>query len=111
MELATQPNEHKAEIALESHRLDLPQCCPVSGNPQPGSYIVISYAPADLVLEVYALRKYINEFVGGRGDVRSMEGMIAQIAQDCRQAVGVKVKVRAYLIINPGQVMNMVVRA
>jgi 7-cyano-7-deazaguanine reductase len=89
----------------EMHVLKIPQCCPVSGNPQDGSTIEIEYSVMDLILEVQSLRDYVDSYVGGRGDIRSMEGMIQQITQDCANAVQTSVWVRARLEINPRQQM------
>lgn len=91
----------------ETHILELPRCCPMSGNPQPGSTLEIAYRPAAVVLEVTALRAYVDSYIGGRGDVRSMEGMIQQITQEAANAVGECVSVRADLIINPAQQMRL----
>lgn len=101
---------------LEVHSLELPQCCPVSKNPFPGSNIKICYRPRRLVLEVAALKAYINQFRGGLKDdsgaivVRDMEAMISRIAQDCASAAGVPVTVCADLAIMPRQSMYILVR-
>lgn len=94
----------------EIHCLSLPRCCPVSGNPQPGSEIKISYEPNGRCLEVAALRTYLDSYVGGRGPVRSMEGMIQQIADDTAKTLGVMVTVEADLIIEPSQRMGLLCR-
>lgn len=93
--LLTQPNERPDVVMRVTHRLAPPACCPVSGNPQSGSTITISYTPRDCTLEVYALRKYVETYMGGRGSVRSMESMIQTIAADCASVLGVTVSVRA----------------
>jgi NADPH-dependent 7-cyano-7-deazaguanine reductase QueF len=85
------------------HELQLPKCCPRSGNPFPGSFIQISYRPDKLILEVASLKEYIASYVGGRGDVRSMEGMIQNITQDCANTVRCSVEVTADLKIEPEQ--------
>jgi NADPH-dependent 7-cyano-7-deazaguanine reductase QueF len=110
-ELLIQPNTRSSVKTVLVHELDLPACCPVSGNPQPGSAIRISYKPDTCFLEVYALRKYIDSYRGGRGDVRDMEGMIQQIALDCAAAVGVPVTVVASIVLQRGDKMRIVVRA
>ena len=96
---------------VERHEFDLPQCCPVTRNPQPGSVIKIKYRPQRLLLEVQSLHDYIKEYIGGRLDVRSMEGMIQNIAQDCSNSIGVKVRVRAKLLIQPTQIMKLECKA
>lgn len=103
----TQPNELPHVAMIVENVLDLPAACPVSGNPQPGSWIAIRYTPGACVLEVAALRAYVDSFVGGRGEVRSMEAMIQTIAADCAVSLGVSVKVVAELMIEPAQRMRV----
>lgn len=107
MDLLTQPNERRCARMMESHVLPLSPACPISGNPQPGSSISITYSPADRILEVASLRAYVDSYTGGRGEIRSMEGMIQAIAQDAANAVGVTVAIDADLIINPNQRMRL----
>lgn len=57
------------------------------------------------VLEVASLREYVDSYKGGKGDIRSMEGMIQQITQDCANAVKTVCHVRAELVIEPNQEM------
>ncbi len=115
--METLPNNTSGNRLFMSHTLDIPPCCPVSGNPLPGSTLTISYRAHLLVLEVIALRSYVNSFVGGlRGpdgniDVRDMEGLILRVAHDCADAVGVPVKVRADLRLRPAQRMSVVARS
>lgn len=77
----------------------------MSSNPLPGSKLKIKYEPRGKVLEVASLRKYVDSYKGGKGDIRDMEGMVEAITQDCANAVGVACYVRAELIINPEQEM------
>lgn len=106
----TLPNIGQRE---ETHTLDLPQCCPISRNPQPGSEIDLTYEPADKVLEVGALYTYIHQYKGGLRDdtgeviVRDMEQMIDLITQHCANAVGVEVRAEARLILVPTQRMTL----
>jgi NADPH-dependent 7-cyano-7-deazaguanine reductase QueF len=109
--IKTQPNERRCHHTEEEHRLDLPECCPISKNPRPGSSITIQYAPVDLFLEVASLKAYIDSYQGGRGDVRSMEGMIQAIAQDCADTVRARVTARADLVIEPSQRMVVTCQA
>lgn len=101
---------------FEAHILDLPECCPISKNPRPGSTITICYRPDAFKLEVIALRAYISQYRGGLRDeqgeiiVRDMEGMIARIAADCARVVCVPVRVFASLIVRPQQVMRLLAR-
>lgn len=103
--LKVQPNEHRCRVTKETHILPLKPCCPISGNPKEGSEVSIEYRANEHFLEVASLREYVDSYVGGRGDVRSMEGMIQQIAQDCSNAVQTSVHVQARLVIDPNQRM------
>lgn len=105
MELLTQPNEKRCHRMEETHVLPLSPACPFSGNPRPGSKLRIKYEPKDKILEVASLRKYVDSYKGGKGDIRSMEGMVQAITQDCANATGVACYVRAELIIEPDQEM------
>lgn len=99
--IRTMPNERPSVQTTMRHRLDLPSCCPISGNPQPGSTITIRYRPGDVMLEVYSLAAYIKRYIGGSPEgIRNMETMIQQIAIDCQQAIGVPVFVRASLVLD-----------
>ena len=107
--LMRQPNESRCYTTTQKQTLALPACCPISGNPLEGSEIDITYKPGRWHLEVEALHQYIQSYKGGRGDVRSMEGMIQQIAQDCAETLEVDVVVEARLVIAPGpQKMHLV---
>lgn len=107
MDLQTQPNERRCASTQEAHKLQLPVCCPRSYNPRPGSSILIKYTPADIVLEVASLHAYIASYQGGRGEVRSMEGMIQAITKDCADVLGVPVEVSATLDLSPSQTMYL----
>ncbi len=103
------------DVAVECHVLPLPRMCPVSGNPQPGSWIAVRYRPAGRALEVYALADYLERYIGGwlrdGAHIRDMEQTIATIAADCTAAVGVAVTVRARLVLDAGRMGLRVTRA
>lgn len=107
MELKIQPNEKRCRDMEESHILSIENCCPVSRNPQKGSKITITYSPVDSLLEVAALKVYIDSYIGGKGEIRSMEGMIQNIANECSQILQTPVVVKAQLFINPDQEMHL----
>ena len=79
-----------------------PSCCPVSRNPQSGS-ITVRFRPCGQVLEVYSVATYLKSFIGGHeSGERNMEGMIELIARDCATALGVRVRVRANMVLDTG---------
>jgi hypothetical protein len=105
--LVTTPNLLPAVRTLEIHRLPLLGLCPHSGNPQPGSTITICYRPHTVVLEVYALQRYLHSFIGGKivdgVQIRDMEQTIQRIAVDAAGVLEVPVRVRADLVLQQGQ--------
>jgi NADPH-dependent 7-cyano-7-deazaguanine reductase QueF len=108
--LFTQPNTRPGVAIWQSHTLALPSCCPVSGNPQPGSTITLSYSACDTFLEVYSLRKYIESYIGGREAIRDMEGMVQAIATDCAAMLGVTVLAYADIVLQRGDRMVIICR-
>jgi len=106
MELKTVPNESRCEFTEIVHVVPIKDFCPISHNPA-GGHIEISYTPADRILEVASLRNYVDSYKGGKGEVRSMEGCIQAITQDCADTVRVCVVVSTDLYINPLQGMRL----
>lgn len=114
--LKTVPHNAYSCKLVESHKIDLPECCPISKNPRPGSTIEISYRPCEKSLEVKSLVGYIHSFKGGLHDeygvliVRDMESMLCRIAHDCATVLGVEVTLQAQLVILPRQGLEIVVK-
>lgn len=107
VELKLQPNECRCAFTEHEHVLGVFDMCPVSGNPLCGSTVHIHYKGSKGFLEVASLRTFIDSYKGGKGDVRSMEGMLQEIAQSCSDILQVDVKLSSYLRINPNQVMKV----
>lgn len=84
-----------------SHSVPVPECCPVSKNPKPGSTIRVSYLPRDIVVPVEALEERVRGYIGGFESIRGMEEMIQDIARWCAEESGVRVRAVADLIIQP----------
>lgn len=114
--IKTIPNITTPHKIFEHHTLDIPPCCPISKNPRPGSILTISYRPDGCSLEIASLIARVHEFVGGlRSDqgellVRDMEGMLATLADECAQALRVRVRLTASLQLLPRQHMSFVAR-
>lgn len=107
--MAHNPETHGAVCHLT---VSLPsRCCPVSGNPQPGSVLTLRYRPRGLVLETYSLEALLKQFKGGFPGVgpyrveRNMEGMVGIVAQMVADALGVRVRARASLLLDTGQMV------
>jgi len=106
------PNLVPTVQCSQTHILPLPACCPISGNPQVGSTIEISYDSRNGHLEVYQLNGYIQAFVGGQkcphsGEyfVREQEQMIQAIAQYCANLLNVEVQAIAKLKLDVGEMI------
>ena len=85
--------------------------CPVSGEPQPGSTLSISYEAGNVLLETKALRRYLETFAGdNQHGVRDLEQAVQRIAQECANALTVAVTVAAHYILTIGE-MDVEVRA
>lgn len=111
MKLQTVPNRIDVST-FQVHTVNLPQCCPVSNNPMPGSVLWICYRPIKEHIEAYSLEAYIKSFIGGQkcpysGSyvVRDMEAMIQQITQHSADTVGTKVRGKARLILDCGEML------
>ncbi|MGO6879446.1 hypothetical protein ACC734_17035 [Rhizobium ruizarguesonis] len=87
--------------AFVSHALPIPECCPVSKNPRPGSTVRVSYLPKNIVVPVEALEERVRGYIGGFESIRGMEEMIQDIAQWRAIETGVRVRAVADLIIQP----------
>lgn len=107
VELKTQRNENRCAFTEHEHGISFSGSCPVSGNPQPGSRLTISYKGTEYFLEVAALKAFIESYRGGRGGVRSMEGMLQEITQACADILRVDVTLRSFLRIEPEQIMRV----
>ncbi|PSS62470.1 hypothetical protein C6558_20955 [Ensifer sp. NM-2] len=84
-----------------SHSVPIPQCCPVSGNPLPGSKLTVCYIPNAIVFPVEDLAAFVSEYVGGRREIRGMEEMVQELAVRVRDVVSVPVRAFADLVIQP----------
>jgi hypothetical protein len=103
------PRAHGAVTLREHHTVDLPEMCPVSRNPRPGSTLTLSYTPDRHVLEVYGICEVVRRFRGGfPGDdhyppERNMEGTVQLLAQMAADALNVSVRARVDLVLDAGR--------
>lgn len=82
----------------QTHLLELPELCPASHNPLPGSSIGIYYKSKRRFLEVFSLSAYIQASIG-HPIVRDVEALTQAIALDCAQALGQKVQVEGRFLL------------
>jgi NADPH-dependent 7-cyano-7-deazaguanine reductase QueF len=106
-ELKLQVNENRCAFIEHEHGLSFVGTCPVSGNPRLGSSVTICYKANDWFLEVASLKDLVDSYKGGKGDVRSMEGMLQEIAQLCADALKVDVTLHSFLLLDPDQIMRI----
>lgn len=111
MPLLTQPNTRPMICTYSTHTITFGDMCSVSHNPQAGSTLTISYRAHLLFLEVDSLYASVTAYRGGKDDIRDMEGMIQQIAQDAANALDTGVCVGAYIRLHDGSAMTIIHQA
>ncbi|WP_253583228.1 hypothetical protein [Deinococcus sp. HSC-46F16] len=92
--LRTIANAHPDLPTVVEHVLELPELCPKTRNPAPGSTLTLRYAAAERLLELFSLDRYMDAFVG-HTVVRDMEVFVQVAAQDAANAAGVTVTATA----------------
>ena len=102
--LATIPNGYP--VLTMRVRLTYPfaQLCPISGEPQAGSTITISYNAGALLLETKAFRQYLASFAGENPHgTRDLEEAAQVIAQQCANMLHTSVHIYAAYLLNVGK--------
>ncbi|ADV66434.1 hypothetical protein [Deinococcus maricopensis] len=74
------------------HVLHLPELCPASHNPAPGSTLTVRYAPRAHLLELFSLDAYVRAF-HQHPVVRDIEFFVQTVAEDCAATLGLEVTV------------------
>jgi 7-cyano-7-deazaguanine reductase len=105
MILKTINNPKISQQTKQIHEVQIPALCPKTGNPIAGSTLTITYAPEELLLEVYSLNEYIASF-SGSNEVRDIELFTQVVTRDCHNVLGVNVSVVGKFILNIGQVVT-----
>src|SRR5512147_22983 len=77
--------------------------CPVSGEPQPGSWVAVAYTPAAVILGFDAVARQLPTYASEATDVEAIAQMLAR---DCAAALGVAVAVEAHYILRGGIVLT-----
>lgn len=94
--LVTIPNGYPTLFMRVRLTYPFAQLCPISGEPQPGSTITISYTAGAMLLETKALRQYLASFSGeNEYSVRDLEEAAQVIAQQCANVLQVRVGINA----------------
>jgi 7-cyano-7-deazaguanine reductase len=101
--LASIPNGYPTMLMHVRLTYPFAQLCPISGEPQPGSTITISYHASALLLETKALRQYLASFRGENPHgVRDLEQAAQVIAQECANILHTQVDVSALYHLSIG---------
>lgn len=96
--LKTIANPNPAMLTRQEHVIELPELCPASGNPGPGSFLRICYRSHGQFLEVFSLDAYVRAFIG-HPMVRDVEILTQVVARDGMRALGHKVKVHGCFVL------------
>lgn len=97
--LRTIANARPGLHTVVEHVLHLPELCPASHNPAPGSTLTLRYAAGERLLELFSLDTYIDAFIA-HPVVRDMEVFVQTVAQDAANAAGVEVTACADVHLN-----------
>lgn len=77
--------------------------CPVSREPQEGSWIAVEYGPGAVILGFDAVAKHLPTYATEATDV---EAVCQMLARDTSAALGVPVEVSAYYILQGGIILT-----
>lgn len=91
-------NPHPELETLQTHVMTLPELCPASQNPLPGSSLTIRYRGKRRFLEVFSLSAYVQASIG-HPMVRDVEALTQAVAIDCANALGQKVEVDGLFVL------------
>ncbi|MDO4905478.1 MAG: hypothetical protein Q4A16_08010 [Lautropia sp.] len=91
-------NPNPALDTHQAHVMELPELCPASHNPLPGSTLVIHYRGKARFLEVFSLSAYIQAAIG-HPIVRDVEALTQAVALDCAHALQQKVHVEGRFLL------------
>lgn len=91
-------NPHPELDTVQTHVMSLPELCPASQNPLPGSSLTIRYRGKQRFLEVFSLSAYVQASIG-HPMVRDVEALTQAVAIDCAEALGQKVEVDGLFIL------------
>lgn len=97
--LKTMANARPDVDTLVEHVLFLPELCPATLNPKPGSTLTLRYQAGERLLELFSLDTYIDAFIG-HPVVRDMEFFVQTVALDAASALGGEVTAVADVTFN-----------
>lgn len=102
--LTSIPNSYPLIATHVSLTYPFAQLCPISGEPQAGSTITISYDASKALLETKSLRAYLASFAGENvHGVRDLEETVQVVAQHCADVLRKPVQVIAHYHLKVGE--------
>jgi len=108
--IQTVDNPNPEMPMAQRHIVKVPALCPITGNPQPGSTVTVTYLPGPKLLELYALTDYVRGYIGHQ-TIRDIEHFAQTLAQDCADQLGVAVSVRTHFVLDIDQIVQLRIRA
>ncbi len=102
------PNPNPALDTHQAHVLELPELCPSTQNPLPGSTIVVHYKGKAAFLDAASLSAYIRASIG-HPMAHSVEALTQAVALDCAQALQQKVHAEGRFLLR-GLAQTVVVK-
>ncbi len=102
------PNPNPALDTHQAHVLELPELCPSTQNPLPGSTIVVHYKGKAAFLDAASLSAYIRASTG-HPMAHSVEALTQAVALDCAQALQQKVHAEGRFLLR-GLAQTVVVK-
>lgn len=102
MAIETIPNRYPKIRTTVILTTPLAAACPHSGEPQPGSFISVSYQPKENLIELHAIEKYIAELSAG-SDALDLETLAQVVTMACSEAIG-SVRVKAFYKLKRNEV-------
>ena len=96
----------RATLALVV-QFDATGLCPCTGNPQPASTASVAYTPRGVALKPETIRPALLAIAKAEPRDGSMEGIFAQLAEACSDALGVAVALTIAAQLHDGSVQTM----
>lgn len=97
--LDTLPNRNPEIKTMVRIRTPYSNACPMSGYPLEGSWVEVSYMPANVILGLDSVARHLPTYATEAIDV---ETVVQLLVRDCAAALGAPVYVSAYYKLRDG---------
>lgn len=101
--LETLPNRYPGIPVRVRIQTPYAGACPISGEPQSGSWLAVEYEAGAVILGFDAVALHLPTYATEATDVEAVAQMLAR---DCTEVLGVSVEVSAYYILQGGIVLT-----